>query len=78
MTRILLEPRSLVLVQDDMYNTYLHGIEERMTDDVTGEIANLRQCNIPVGEQLDRQTRISLTIRHVPKVLRAQIRLGRK
>ena len=75
---VLLQPRSLVLVMDEMYHTYLHGISQRETDTITDSVVNCKQCNVLSGDILKRSTRVSLTIRHVPKVLKAQIRLGKR
>ncbi|XP_072346084.1 alpha-ketoglutarate-dependent dioxygenase alkB homolog 6 isoform X2 [Scyliorhinus torazame] len=74
---LLLEPRSLLVLQDDMYMKYLHGIRPVMEDIVTEKVANLKLCNTKLGAVLRRTTRISLTIRYVPKVLKTTILLGR-
>lgn len=79
LTSVLLQPRSLILVCDDMYKTYLHGIEERTTDNVTDKVVNLSQCEgISIGETLSRKTRISLTIRHVPKTIKNKLIFGKR
>lgn len=71
---ILLEPRSLILVKESMYKNYLHGIAERKEDTITDLVANLDLCpNVKLGDVLQRTTRVSLTIRHVPKVLKSKI-----
>ncbi|XP_065353079.1 alpha-ketoglutarate-dependent dioxygenase alkB homolog 6 [Cloeon dipterum] len=68
---LLLEPRSLVIVQDDMYSQMLHSIAERSVDQVSSEmkIANRAACAKRFQEDgcFERDTRYSLTIRHVPK-----------
>ncbi|XP_066153055.1 alpha-ketoglutarate-dependent dioxygenase alkB homolog 6 [Euwallacea fornicatus] len=71
---ILLERCSLVIVTDDMYTKYLHSIKETDSDNVAG-CANLDNCTVkyPLNEQLKRETRVSLTIRHVPKVLKIKL-----
>ena len=74
---VLLEPRSLFLLTEDLYHNYLHGIAERTCDVVTEKVANLDACNATLGETLQRETRISLTIRNVPKILKFKINLGR-
>nr|XP_022331686.1 alpha-ketoglutarate-dependent dioxygenase alkB homolog 6-like [Crassostrea virginica] len=79
LTSILLEPRSLVFVCDEMYKTYLHGISERTVDKITDSIANIEMCETArEAEELMRTTRVSLTIRHVPKVLKAKFLFGKK
>jgi alkylated DNA repair protein alkB family protein 6 len=71
-TSILLEPRSLVVLTEDLYIKYLHGIEARTSDPCTTDICNLGKCAkvLSIGSALERQTRVSLTIRHVPKVIK--------
>ncbi|KAJ6663627.1 hypothetical protein lerEdw1_009706 [Lerista edwardsae] len=75
---LLLEPRSLLVLQEDMYVRYLHGIRFATEDSLTEKVANLGACGSRVGETLCRGTRVSLTIRHVPKVLKTSIFLGRR
>ncbi|XP_025832653.1 alpha-ketoglutarate-dependent dioxygenase alkB homolog 6 [Agrilus planipennis] len=72
---ILLENRSLVIFTDKIYIKYLHGIREMERDEITGEIVNLDLCKekYEIGQVLERQTRVSLTIRHVPKVLKIKL-----
>ena len=74
----MLEPRSLILVCDDMYKLYLHGLAERTTDIVNSKVANLEKCTVSIGHSLTRETRISLTIRHVPKVLKNKLVFGKR
>ena len=70
---LLLERRSLLVVRDDAYHRLLHGIQPRADDLVTEAVLN--RGSVPAGRRLARQTRVSLTIRHVPKVLKARLRL---
>ncbi|XP_047481753.1 alpha-ketoglutarate-dependent dioxygenase alkB homolog 6-like [Penaeus chinensis] len=74
---LLLEARSLLVLQEDLYTTFLHGIEETKQDVVTDKILNLESCRANVGETVERSTRISLTIRHVPRVIKAKLLLGK-
>lgn len=74
---VLLEPRSLFLLTEDLYHNYLHGIAERTYDVITDKVANLDTCNAELGDTLQRTTRISLTIRNVPKTLKLKLNLGR-
>nr|XP_023022716.1 alpha-ketoglutarate-dependent dioxygenase alkB homolog 6 [Leptinotarsa decemlineata] len=63
---ILLERCSLVIIKEDMYFKYLHSISER-------EVDNIGSCsNITPADKLElkRSTRVSVTIRNVPKVLK--------
>lgn len=76
---VLLQPRSLILVQDEMYKTYLHGIREVHSDTLSDTVVNLDHCKgMNVGDTLHRSTRVSLTIRHVPKLIKASLLFGRK
>ena len=76
MMSILLQPRSLVIFKEDMYNVYLHGIKETTKDIVTDNtIIPDRTKVVKLGETLQRSTRISLTIRYVPKVLKMKLGL---
>lgn len=64
---MLLQPRSLILIKDDAYTKKLHGIEERKSDVIDDKVFN-KPPAIQSGMELERGTRISLTIRNVPKV----------
>ncbi|XP_072130575.1 alpha-ketoglutarate-dependent dioxygenase alkB homolog 6 isoform X2 [Mobula birostris] len=75
---LLLEPRSLLVLKDSMYLKYLHGIRPVSEDIITDKVANLTSCNSKLGAVLTRTTRVSLTIRHVPKVLKTTLLLGKK
>ncbi|WAR19213.1 ALKB6-like protein [Mya arenaria] len=76
---ILLQPRSLILVRDDMYTRYLHGIAERTDDIINTSVANLDKCvGVNVGDKITRTTRVSLTIRYVPKTIKAKLLFGVK
>ena len=78
MMSFLLEPRSLVVFKEDMYTTFLHGIGERTEDIITDKIVNLAKCNqVRISDVLRRTKRISLTVRHVPKVLKMRLKLGK-
>lgn len=109
---LLLAPRSLLILQDSLYTSHLHGIAEVTEDVLTHHILNLDQHGkgggreskkqdgkedkwqeggreeekldlkegeplYTPGKTLTRGTRISLTIRHVPKVLKNKLWLGR-
>ena len=79
MGSMLLERRSLFLVKDDMYKIYLHGIQERKEDNMDTNIVNLNRCSSAKdGDTITRDTRVSLTIRYVPKVLKAKLFFGAK
>lgn len=76
---LLLERRSLFILQGDLYHNYLHSIAERGTDVLSKSvIKNLHICGeqFVTGQTLERGTRISLTIRHVPKTTKLKLRIG--
>ena len=55
-----------------MYTDHLHGIDELELDLVSKQLIipnELDRRNIEIGQTLKRGTRISLTVRHVPKTL---------
>ncbi|XP_038079388.1 alpha-ketoglutarate-dependent dioxygenase alkB homolog 6-like [Patiria miniata] len=70
---LLLQPRSLLILKDDMYTSCLHGIAERTDDVVTEKVANLDRTGRALGDGLERSCRISLTIRYVPKTLKMKL-----
>lgn len=72
---LLLEPRSLIILQDDMYNKYLHSISEIAEDEITEKCVNLIQCknNYRMGQIVERSVRVSLTIRNVLKVSKLKL-----
>jgi alkylated DNA repair protein alkB family protein 6 len=76
---LLLERCSLVVLQDDMYTKYVHTIPEVHQDTVSGAEANLELCSghYAADTELHRATRISLTVRHVPRTTKLHIQLGR-
>eukprot|EP00871_Galdieria_phlegrea_P000263 jgi/Galph1/1237/GphlegSOOS_G5938.1 len=69
---VLLEPRSLLLIRNQAYNDYLHGIEETCTLHVGPQLLN---WNSDECEKVERTRRVSLTIRLVPRTFNAAIRL---
>lgn len=77
---LLLEPRSLVVVSGEAYGM-LHGIAERTADTIDAErVANLGACRsgVQAGDTLTRSTRVSLTIRNVPRVIKVGNFFGSK
>ncbi|KAF9321642.1 Alpha-ketoglutarate-dependent dioxygenase alkB 6 [Podila horticola] len=71
---ILVQPRSLLVLKEDVYKTYMHGIRETTVDNVAqGNILNLAEAMPGVNlsearaQRLERGTRISLTFRIVEK-----------
>lgn len=75
---LLLEPRSLLVLRESLFNDYLHCIEE-LTEDSLTDVANINMCSDYTRDMtLKRDTRVSLTIRHVPKTTKFKINLGNK
>lgn len=73
--KILVEPRSLLILKDNMYTDYMHGISEIHEDDLNDPlIKNLDKCDQNETKLLERTTRISLTIRHVPKTSKMKLK----
>lgn len=74
----MLEPNSLLVLKDEMYTKYLHGISERSEDVLSDKICNFQHLGVRrrQGTNLQRSTRISLTIRHVLKTHKIKIGLG--
>eukprot|EP01091_Cochliopodium_minus_P019565 TRINITY_DN825_c0_g1_i1.p1 TRINITY_DN825_c0_g1~~TRINITY_DN825_c0_g1_i1.p1 ORF type:complete len:237 (+),score=70.94 TRINITY_DN825_c0_g1_i1:270-980(+) len=70
---IALRPRALLIVKDEVYTNYMHGIEERMEDVVDDKVINLEQTGLHVGDVIKRELRISATIREVKLVLKKKI-----
>ncbi|NP_001088709.1 alpha-ketoglutarate-dependent dioxygenase alkB homolog 6 isoform X1 [Xenopus laevis] len=77
MLSLLLEPRSLLVVREELYTSYLHGICPRTSDTLSPMVANLGNSTAHAGDTLQRGTRVSLTIRFVPKVLKTSLLLGK-
>ncbi|XP_055638812.1 alpha-ketoglutarate-dependent dioxygenase alkB homolog 6 [Toxorhynchites rutilus septentrionalis] len=75
--KLLVQPRSLLVLKDDLYHKYLHSIAEFTEDTIDESIANLtsEDVNVRLGDIMERGTRISLTIRHVPKTSKVKIKL---
>lgn len=74
---LLLERRSLIIIKEDLYHVYPHSIEEKEADIIDDNIKNLTLCSgkYEKNQSLYRDTRISLTIRHVPQTTKFKIKL---
>ncbi|KAI1902681.1 hypothetical protein AGOR_G00018520 [Albula goreensis] len=75
---LLVERRSLVILRDSMYKHFLHGIQGASQDTLTDRVANLSLTSAYAGDCLTRGTRVSLTIRHVPKILKTTLLFGKR
>ncbi|KAL1919799.1 uncharacterized protein VTP21DRAFT_1730 [Calcarisporiella thermophila] len=72
------EPRSLLVLKEDMYKEYLHGIEELMVDNLSTPPATiLNPERLPPGvderRELRRTSRVSLTYRKVTRVAKTKL-----
>lgn len=81
MFSLLVQPRSLLVLKEDVYNKYMHGIREVTVDDLSQHnILNLAEA-LPNSKGLDdshsvtmqRNTRISLTFRIVQKTISSKL-----
>ena len=71
----LLERRSLLCLKGEMYEGMLHGIEGRHVDRVP--CGNVKNVVLDTPLDLARKKRVSLTLRHVEKVLQVKLRLSK-
>ncbi|KAM4800622.1 putative RNA/DNA demethylase ALKBH6 isoform X3 [Urocitellus parryii] len=79
-TSLLLEPCSLLVLRGTAYTRLLHGIAATRVDvlDTASLPPNAAACRSALpGAHLVRGTRVSLTIRRVPRVLRAGLLLSK-
>lgn len=69
--KLLLEPRSLLILKNSLYSSYMHSISEILVDNLDDKLLkNLSKCHYDVNVPNNLKTRTmrySLTIRHVPK-----------
>ena len=71
--KLLIQPRSLLVLKKKLYENYLHGIEETFEDVIDEKVAN---CEAEmIGKVLKRDTRVSLTIRNVPKTTKFKFKI---
>uniref|UniRef100_A0A0N4ZT02 Fe2OG dioxygenase domain-containing protein n=1 Tax=Parastrongyloides trichosuri TaxID=131310 RepID=A0A0N4ZT02_PARTI len=68
-----LEPRSLIMLSNDIYSNHCHSIAEREEDIITNKVFNLDKIEGKVDDVIKRGTRISLTYRHVDKISKLNI-----
>ncbi|XP_054567256.1 alpha-ketoglutarate-dependent dioxygenase alkB homolog 6 isoform X3 [Eptesicus fuscus] len=79
-TSLLLEPCSLLVLRGTAYTHLLHGIAAASVDPLDTASLPLNAAACPSarpGAHLVRGTRVSLTIRRVPRVLRAGLLLSK-
>ena len=68
----------MLVLKNEMYTNYLHGISERSEDVISETVSNLSQLSQQrtLGTKLQRSTRISLTVRNVPKTFKIKLNVG--
>lgn len=72
--KLFVEPRSLLILKDDLYHRYMHSISEIEEDDLGDPLIK----NFPTrDEKIQRGTRFSLTIRNVPKTSKLKLKFGK-
>lgn len=84
---LFLERGSLLVLRESMYESHMHGIAEKSSD-VLSEVSIYNFNNL--GDEtlkskissnseveLERKTRISLTIRNVPKTVKVKLQIGK-
>jgi len=63
---VILAPNSLLVFQGDMYNQFTHGIEEGVEKEIIDHLViNCFKTQPAEGMHIDRNSRLSLTFRHV-------------
>ena len=68
----------MLILKDELYHDFLHGIDESTEDSVDDSVRNLIPAGVDIGDKVKRSTRISLTIRNVPRTSKAKILLGQR
>jgi alkylated DNA repair protein alkB family protein 6 len=68
--KLFVEPRSLLILKDDLYTSYMHSISEINEDDLSDEL--IKNCT--TSGVLERSTRYSLTIRNVPNTSKLKLK----
>jgi alkylated DNA repair protein alkB family protein 6 len=72
--KLLVAPRSLLILKDEMYSGYMHSISEIKEDDLTDPLLKNVDKNETDTLTLERSTRYSLTIRNVPKTSKMKLK----
>jgi alkylated DNA repair protein alkB family protein 6 len=75
--KLIIEPRSLIILKDELYNLYLHGISEIETDNFSDPlIRNIEHTSYKADVPLvvERSTRYSITIRNFPNTSKLKLK----
>lgn len=62
---LVLQPGSLLVFSGDAFVHHRHGIKAADADEITPQVRNAKTMGLSVGDELEREHRISLTIRHL-------------
>ena len=73
--KLFVEPRSLLILKNDLYHRYMHSISEIEEDCLDDPL--IRNLPAPSKETVQRGTRFSLTIRNVPKTSKMKLKFGK-
>lgn len=73
--KLLVAPRSLLVLKNDLYHRFMHSISEIKDDDLTDPLIKNLKANSP--SSIARTTRFSLTIRNVPKTSKMKLKFGK-
>lgn len=69
--QVVLRPGSLLIFEEDVYEKWMHGIAETGEDIIGDHAINAHLASCKAGDVLQRDRRVSLTIRHVLNVVAA-------
>ena len=68
----------MLILKSELYHNFFHGIDESTEDSVDDRVRNLIPARVDIGDKVKRSTRISLTIRNVPRASKAKILIGNR
>lgn len=77
--KLLVEPRSLLILKEEMYHRFMHSISEIESDNTCDPLIKNLNCTEYRDKTGDipRSTRFSLTIRNVPKTSKLKLKFGK-
>eukprot|EP00027_Filamoeba_sp_ATCC50430_P010757 CAMPEP_0168540108 /NCGR_PEP_ID=MMETSP0413-20121227/97_1 /TAXON_ID=136452 /ORGANISM="Filamoeba nolandi, Strain NC-AS-23-1" /LENGTH=101 /DNA_ID=CAMNT_0008569813 /DNA_START=223 /DNA_END=528 /DNA_ORIENTATION=+ len=60
--KLFLEEGSLLLLTEDAFTNFAHGITSQESDTVTADLANIHLISAKVGETYPRKDRVSIVV----------------
>lgn len=72
--KVIVEPRSLLVLKNELYHNYMHSISEFEEDFLDDPLIRNKEKTSYSDKVLKRSTRYSLTIRHVPKTSKLKLK----